>query len=115
MAIIDTVKVSEKNTKEVNTKDGAKLVMTYRVYPTDLYVKGIWLPKNVQIGDVVNIYIEQIEKKENGQYTNFEASYPKVNKNFLLSENNGAQGTTTTENNPFGETADMGSDVDLPF
>ena len=115
MAIIDTVRVNDKNTNEVNTKDGLKLVMTYRVYPSDLYIKGIWLPKNVQMGDVVNLYIEQFEKKENGEYTNFEASYPKANKNFLLSDNSNVTVTKNEEPNPFGATEELGSDVDLPF
>lgn len=115
MAIIDTVKVNDKNTKEVNTKDGLKLVMDYRVYPSDLYIKGIWLPKNVQMGDVVNIYIEQFDKKENGEYTNYEAVYPKANKNFLLSENSNAAVTKAPEADPFGGSPMELGDDDLPF
>lgn len=110
MMIIDTVKVNDKNTRTVNTKDGDKLVMSYGIYPLGVYVGGIWLPKNVQFGDVVDICISQIEKDEKDDKTYYNAKFPKANKNFLLSPKD-----REPQGDLFGGTPMEVSEDDLPF
>ena len=113
MAIIDTVRVNEKNTREVNTAEGTKLVMSYRVFPTDVYIGGIWLPKNVSFGDVVDIFIHDIKSEEKDGKTYYNASYTKASKNFMLSEQ---QESHMPDTSMFGgvEPADI-PDSELPF
>lgn len=90
MKIIETVKVNDKNTREVNTADGTKLVLSLKLYPFDIYLGGIWLPKNVQMGDVVDIYVDSIKAEEKDGKTYYNAQYAKASKNFLLSEESGS-------------------------
>lgn len=121
MAIIDTVRVNEKNTREVNTAEGTKLVMSYRLFPTDIYIGGIWLPKNVSFGDVVDIFIHDIKSEEKDGKTYYNASYPKASKNFMLSEQqenvyDDVHGGMAPNESLFGgvEPADI-PDSELPF
>lgn len=115
MKFSGTVKVTDKNTRTVSTANGDKLVMSVRAYPLPEYIGGIWLPSNVEFGDVVDYYIDQVKAEEKGDKTFYNAVYPKANKNFQLSEDMNQSGYNPAGND-FGATqqADI-DDSDLPF
>lgn len=115
MKIIDTFQINDKNTKTVDIKGEAKMVASIRLYPLDIYLGGIWLPKNIQMGDVVTVFIDQIEISEEGQYTNYNAKFAKVSKELFLSPRDNQQ-AAQSQPDPFAGGQDMNvSDDDLPF
>lgn len=114
MEIIETLTVNEKNTIEVTKKDGDKvLVLSFRAYPLNFYIGGIWLPKHVSIGDVVTVYIPQLEVYDYNGQEKVKAKNAVVTKKFNLS--NAPQGTETNSNDLFGGTETAVADEGLPF
>lgn len=116
--IIKTIQINEKNTREVQTKDGAKLVSTVFLYPFG-YIGNNWCPSIVTWGDYVTIVIDQIKKEERDGKTYYNAEYSKVIPEFDLNKANqgqGAQSSAQVYDDPFGGQAPMDiSDSDLPF
>lgn len=113
MQHIETFQVNNKNTLEVNTKNGLKLVSSVSAYPLDGYIGNIWLPTIVKFGDYVTVYIDQIEKEEKDGKTYYNAKFPNVTPLFNLNK-----GNTAPQAQPelFGQTDTMNiSDDDLPF
>lgn len=101
------VQLTERNTKVV--KDNKKMVNVQT--EKGKYVTA-FLPAFFEIGDVALIS-GKIETEQNGEYTNHKFNFPVVDKVRLDA---GTQPVTQQEApNPFGETEDLGSDVDLPF
>lgn len=122
MKIIETVKVNAKNTREVETKDGKKLVLSISAYPFDGYIGGIWLPQNTKMGDFVTVFIDSIKKEEKGDKTYYNASFPKVTPEFNLnrdnSEHQANQAQQTAQADLFGGQPTQAMDIkddDLPF
>lgn len=116
MKFFDTVKTNDKNTRAVETANGTKLVLSVRAYPFPEYIGGIWLPSNVQIGDVVDFYVDQVKAEEKGEKTYYNAVYAKANKNFQLSEDLNSGSSYNPAGNDFGASQAMDiSDDDLPF
>lgn len=114
MKIIETVRVNEKNTREVNTKDGAKKVLSFKAYPFDDYIGGIWLPANTNYGDIVTVYVDQIKKEERDGKTYYNANFAKVTPEFNLNRDN--QAPQAPQADLFGGQQPMNvSDADLPF
>lgn len=110
MKIIETVQVNSKNTR--NTSTGKK-VLSFKLYPLDIYLGGIFLPDFIQEGDVVTVYVDQIEIGEYNGKPQYNAKYPKVSKENMLSNTPKAQQTDTSL---FGNTEPMDvSEEDLPF
>lgn len=101
------VQLTERNTKVV--KDNKKMVNVQT--EKGKYVTA-FLPAFFEIGDVALIS-GKIEIEQNGEYTNHKFNFLVVDKVWLDA---GTQPVTQQEvSNPFGETEDLGSDVDLPF
>ena len=117
MNFLGTVKTNDKNTRTVETANGTKLVLSVRAYPLPEYIGGIWLPSNVQIGDVVDYYIDQVKAEEKGDKTYYNAVYAKASKNYQLSEDlAGGSNSYNPAGNDFGQSQGMDiSDSDLPF
>ena len=88
MKIIETLKVNEINTKEVETSKGIKKVLSFRAYPFEHYIGGIWLPDSVDYGDIVTVYIDQIKAETKGDKTYYNASFAKVTPEFNLNRDN---------------------------
>lgn len=88
MKIIETLKVNEINTKEVETAKGTKKVLSFKAYPFEHYIGGIWLPDNVNYGDIVTVFIDQIKAETKGDKTYYNASYAKVTPEFNLNRDN---------------------------
>ena len=108
MKIIETLKVNETNTKQVETSKGTKKVLSFKAYPFEHYIGGIWLPDSVNYGDIVTVFIDQIKAETKGDKTYYNASYAKVAPEFNLNRDN---------NEPQNNTADLfggGSPVDIP-
>ena len=108
MKIIETLKVNETNTKQVETSKGTKKVLSFKAYPFEHYIGGIWLPDSVNYGDIVTVFIDQIKAETKGDKTYYNASYAKVTPEFNLNSDN---------NEPQNNTADLfggGSPVDIP-
>jgi len=116
--IIQTIQINEKNTREVQTKDGAKLVSTIFLYPFG-YIGNNWVPSCCSWGDYVTVMIEGIKKEEKGDKTYYNAKSGRVIPLFELNQSNqgqGAQMGQTVQDDPFGGQAPMDiSDSDLPF
>lgn len=89
MKIIETLKVNETNTREVETSNGTKKVLSFKAYPFDHYIGGIWLPDSVNYGDIVTVFIDQIKAETKGDKTYYNASYAKVTPEFNLNRDNG--------------------------
>ena len=66
MKIIETLKVNEINTKQVETSNGTKKVLSFKAYPFEHYIGGIWLPDSVNYGDIVTVFIDQIKANRGG-------------------------------------------------
>lgn len=113
MKIIETVRVNEKNTREVNTKDGAKKVLSFKAYPFDDYIGGIWLPANTNYGDIVTVYVDQIKKEERDGKTYYNANFAKVTPEFNLNRDN--QAPQAPAGDLFGGQTVNVSDDQLPF
>lgn len=116
--IIETIEINEKNTREVQTQNGAKLVSTVFVYPFG-YIGNNWLPPIVSWGDKVTIVIDKIKKEEKGDKTYYNADFSKVIPLFDLNKaNQGQSGIDTVigqQEDPFqGSPMDIADD-DLPF
>lgn len=88
MKIIETLKVNEINTKEVETSNGTKKVLSFKAYPFEHYIGGIWLPDSVNYGDIVTVFIDQIKAESKGDKTYYNASYAKVTPEFNLNRDN---------------------------
>ena len=117
MKIIETLKVNEINTKQVETSNGTKKVLSFKAYPFEHYIGGIWLPDNVNYGDIVTVFIDQIKAETKGDKTYYNASYAKVTPEFNLNRDNSANvygdphsGMTPNTVNLFGG----GSPADIP-
>lgn len=88
MKIIETLKVNEINTKQIETAKVTKKVLSFKAYPFDHYIGGIWLPDNVNYGDIVTVFIDQIKAETKGDKTYYNASYAKVTPEFNLNRDN---------------------------
>lgn len=88
MKIIETLKVNETNTREVETSNGTKKVLSFKAYPFEHYIGGIWLPDSVNYGDIVTVFIDQIKAETKGDKTYYNASYAKVTPEFNLNRDN---------------------------
>lgn len=116
--IIDTLEVNEKNTVERIINGESKLVMSIKLFPFDIYVGGIWLPKNVNFGDVVDIYIDQVEATEKNGNTYYNAKFAKASKNFFLSDKQPSMPMASDDDvaDLFGGSEPMTiADDDMPF
>lgn len=115
MKIIETLKVNEINTKQVETSNGTKKVLSFKAYPFEHYIGGIWLPDSVNYGDIVTIYIDQVKAESKGDKTYYNASYAKVTPEFNLNrDNNEQQNNNTVDLFGGGSPADIPDDQ-LPF
>lgn len=123
MKIIETLKVNEINTKEVETAKGTKKVLSFKAYPFEHYIGGIWLPDSVNYGDIVTVFIDQIKAETKGDKTYYNASFAKVTPEFNLNRDNGGRvyddprgGTAPNTVDLFGgnDTVDI-PDEQLPF
>ncbi len=108
MIITTTFTVNEKNTR--TTAQGKKVAST-KLYPLDIYAGGIFLPDFVNFGDTVTVS-GQIKAQEYNGKPQYNFSFPTIDKLQVFGDK---QATQAPESNPFGETTDMGDDVDLPF
>ncbi|AXY83628.1 single strand DNA binding protein [Lactococcus phage vB_Llc_bIBB94p4] len=88
MKIIETLKVNETNTREVETSNGTKKVLSFKAYPFEHYIGGIWLPDSVNYDDIVTVYIDQVKAETKGDKTYYNASYAKVTPEFNLNRDN---------------------------
>lgn len=88
MKIIETLKVNETNTREVETAKGTKKVLSFKAYPFEHYIGGIWLPDSVNYDDIVTVYIDQVKAETKGDKTYYNASYAKVTPEFNLNRDN---------------------------
>lgn len=113
MKITETVRVNEKNTREVNTTKGMKKVLSFKAYPFEHFIGGIWLPENTQFGDIVTVYVDQIKKEERDGKTYYNANFAKVTPEFNLNRDNQAPQAPTSE--LFGDKTLNISDEALPF
>lgn len=108
MKIIETLKVNEINTKEIETAKGTKKVLSFKAYPFEHYIGGIWLPDSVNYGDIVTVFIDQIKAETKGDKTYYNASFAKVTPEFNLNRDN---------NEPQNNTVDLfggNTPVDIP-
>lgn len=114
MKIIETLRVTDRNTKEANTQNGTKKVLSFKAYPFEHYIGGIWLPESVNYGDIVTVFIDQIKAETKGDKTYYNAVFAKVTPEFNLNRDNEAP--QASQNNPFGgvQPADIPDDQ-LPF
>lgn len=114
--IIETIEINEKNTREVQTQNGAKLVSTVFVYPFG-YIGNNWLPPIVSWGDKVTIVIDKVKKEEKGDKTYYNAEFSKVIPLFDLNKaNQGQEPSFDDMNGLFGGSEPLEvSDSDLPF
>lgn len=108
MIITTTFTVNEKNTR--TTAQGKKVAST-KLYPLDIYAGGIFLPDFVDFGDTITVS-GQIKAQEYNGKPQYNFSFPTIDKLQVFGDN---KATQAPESNPFGETTDMGEDVDLPF
>ncbi len=108
MIITTTFTVNEKNTR--TTAQGKKVAST-KLYPLDIYAGGIFLPDFVNFGDTITVS-GQIKAQEYNGKPQYNFSFPTIDKLQVFGDN---QATQAPASNPFGETTDMGEDVDLPF
>lgn len=122
MQFIETFQVNDKNTRQVNTQKGLKLVSSVKAYPFEHYIGNIWLPPVVKFGDYVTVYIDQVEKEEKDGKTYYNAKFPNVTPLFNLNQGNSAQtfddpnGGMEPSGDPFSQSQPMNiSDDDLPF
>ena len=90
MKIIETLRVSELNTKQVETAKGTKKVLSFKAYPFEHYIGGIWLPDSVNYGDIVTVFIDQIKAETKGDKTYYNANFAKVTPEFNLNRDNEA-------------------------
>lgn len=111
MKIIETVQINGKNTR--NTKTGKK-VLSLKLYPLDIYLGGIFLPEFIQEGDVVTVYVDQIEVGEYNGNPQYNAKFAKVTKEMLLSSVQTAQNNASVSE-LFGGSETAVSDDELPF
>ena len=88
--IIETIQINEKNTREVQTKDGAKLVSTIFLYPFG-YIGNNWIPSCSTWGDYVTVIVESVKKEEKGDKTYYNTKSGRVVPLFELSKGNQAQ------------------------
>lgn len=110
MKIIETLEVNEKNTRTTNT---GKKVLSFKMYPFDTYLGGIFLPDFIEYGDVVTVYVDQVEKGEYNGKPQYNAKYPKVSKENMLSNTPKVQQADTSM---FGNSEPLDvSEEDLPF
>ena len=114
MKIIETLKVNEINTKQVETSNGTKKVLSFKAYPFDHYIGGIWLPDSVNYGDIVTVFIDQIKSETKGDKTYYNASYAKVTPEFNLNRDNNEPQNNTVDLFGGSAAADI-SDDQLPF
>lgn len=123
MKIIETLKVNEINTKQVETANGTKKVLSFKAYPFEHYIGGIWLPDSVNYGDIVTVFIDQIKAETKGDKTYYNASYAKVTPEFNLNRDNSSNvyddphgGMAPNTDNLFGGSAPADiPDDQLPF
>lgn len=120
MIILETIQINEKNTREVQTQKGAKLVSSISAYPFDGYIGGIWLPSVVTWGDYVTVMVDKIKKEEKEDKVYYNADFAKVTPLFNLNRGNhsnaGQQFTTQApEGDLFGGSPMDIADDDLPF
>lgn len=114
MKIIETLKVNEINTKQIETSNGTKKVLSFKAYPFEHYIGGIWLPDSVNYGDIVTVYIDQIKAETKGDKTYYNASFAKVTPEFNLNRDNNEPQNNTVDLFGGGSSADI-SDDQLPF
>ena len=114
MKIIETLKVNEINTKEVETAKGTKKVLSFKAYPFDHYIGGIWLPDSVNYGDIVTVFIDQIKTETKGDKTYYNASFAKVTPEFNLNRDNNEPQNNTVDLFGGASPADI-PDEQLPF
>ena len=116
--IIETIQINEKNTREVQTQDGTRLVSTIFLYPFG-YIGGNWCPSFVKWGDYVTVIVESVKKEEKGDKTYYNTKSGRVVPLFELNKANQGQGAQmgyTVQDDPFGGQAPMDiPDSELPF
>lgn len=114
--IIETIQINEKNTREVQTKDGAKLVSTIFLYPFG-YIGNNWVPSCSTWGDYVTVIVESVKKEEKGDKTYYNTKSGRVVPLFELSKGSQAQEPSFNDmNGLFGGSEPLEvSDSDLPF
>ena len=108
MIITTTFTVNEKNTR--TTAQGKKVAST-KLYPLDIYAGGIFLPDFVNFGDTITVS-GQIKVQDYNGKPQYNFSFPTIDKLQVFGD---SQATQALAGYPFGETTDMGTDVDLPF
>jgi hypothetical protein len=114
MKIIETLKVNESNTKQVETSNGTKKVLSFKAYPFEHYIGGIWLPDSVNYGDIVTVYIDQIKAETKGGKTYYNASFAKVTPEFNLNRDNNETQNNTVDSFSGNTHVDI-PDEQLPF
>lgn len=114
MKIIETLKVNEINTKQVETSNGTKKVLSFKAYPFEHYIGGIWLPDSVNYGDIVTVYIDQIKAETKGGKTYYNASFAKVTPEFNLNRDNNETQNNTVDSFSGNTHVDI-PDEQLPF
>ena len=106
MKIIETLKVNEINTKEVETAKGTKKVLSFKAYPFEHY--------SVNYGDIVTVFIDQIKAETKGDKTYYNASFAKVTPEFNLNRDNNEPQNNTVDLFGGVSAADI-PDEQLPF
>ena len=114
MKIIETLKVNEINTKQVETSNGTKKVLSFKAYPFEHYIGGIWLPDSVNYGDIVTVYIDQVKAETKGDKTYYNASFAKVTPEFNLNRDNNEPQNNTVDSFSGNTPVDI-PDEQLPF
>lgn len=110
MKIINTMQINEKNTR---TTQGGKKVSSFKAYPFDFYIGGIFLPDYIEFGDVVTIYVHKIEVGEYNGKPQYNAKFAQVSKEMLFLDDK-APAQDDTGDLFGGSEVDL-SDDDLPF
>ena len=112
MKIIETIQINEKNTRTTQT---GKKVTSFKAYPFDFYIGGIFLPDFVNFGDVVTIYITKIEVGEYNGKPQYNAKFAQVSKETLLSNSEGGNAPQAPASDLFGGQEIEVDDSALPF
>lgn len=123
MKIIETLIVNEHNTEVKPINGEQKKIMSFRMYPMPDYIGGIFLPDNVNFGDVVSVFIPYVKSEEYNGKTYYKAGggYRVVPEMNINRELNGGQAPQASmqqapmQQDPFAGTPMDIADEDLPF